>query len=333
MHPYLFDVPLPGGREFHVPSYGACILVGFLFCVFLARRRARRMGINPVDIFDMAVAVLMGGIVGGRAFYVIHHWAAFREAPWQAFNLTTGGLAFFGGFFGGAAAALITIGWKGMPLRPTLDVSLSLVPLGHAFGRLGCFLQGCCYGRVTDLPLGVEFPRVLSKEGFLVGSPAYVHQRTIGWAVETVQWFGDRFSPSFMAEFHDRTVMAATAGGPARYFLLASQTSSLPVHPTQLYEIGYNLLFFALLSWLLWRRRRAGNVACLYAVCYGTARFVNEFLRVDTEPLVGPLTVFHLIAAAVAVTGAVLLARNMRAAPEPLPEPWNAAGGESDQGP
>ncbi|MGD2175142.1 MAG: prolipoprotein diacylglyceryl transferase [Candidatus Brocadiaceae bacterium] len=287
MHPYLFKIPLPGGHRFPVASYGSMILVGFLVCLWLFQRRGRRMGLDPTALFDVAVYGLLGGVAGARLFYVVQHWAYFAEEPLHILFLHEGGLAFFGGLIGGAAGLLGGLVAKGLPLRATLDVAASLVPLGHAFGRMGCFLNGCCFGKVTHSWLGVRFPRIVAENGTISGSPVFLHHLSEG-------------------------------------LVAATDAHSLPVHPTQLYAVAYNLAIFGVLSYLLPRRRRPGQVAWLYLILYGTARCGNEFLRADTAPraALGGLTLFQAIAIAGVTFGLIMFLDTVRRPRVPVPEPW-----------
>ncbi|MHC4591693.1 MAG: prolipoprotein diacylglyceryl transferase [Planctomycetota bacterium] len=291
MHPHLVDIPLPWVGAFPVKSYGFMIVCGFLLCLWLLQRRGKRMGLDPLALFDLAVAALLGGLVGARLFYVIDNWEAFSGHPWRIIRLDQGGLAFFGGLIGGALGALWSARRKKLPVRATLDVAAGLVPLGHAFGRLGCFLFGCCFGKITHSWIGMRFPRVLDKAGYVIGSPPFLHHKSQGLVALSEKW-------------------------------------SLPVHPTQLYEVGYNLVFFAILTYVLPRRRRAGDVAWLYAILYGCARFANEFFRADTLPQarLGGLTIFQVIAGAAVVFGIAMLARSLRRPAEPIPDPWQPPG-------
>jgi phosphatidylglycerol:prolipoprotein diacylglycerol transferase len=287
MHPYLFNIPLPGGHCFPIRSYGLMIVLGFLVCLWLVQRRGKRMGLNPTALFDVAVVGLVGGIVGARLFYVIDNWNAFASDLTGIIRIDQGGLAFYGGLMGGAVVLLSGLWSKKLPVRPTLDVVASLVPLGHAFGRVGCFLNGCCFGKVTHSWVGVKFPRILNGAGDIVGSEPYLHQLRLG-------------------------------------LIDKSQTWSLPVYPTQLFEVGYELLTFGILSFLLFRRRRAGDVAWLYAIFYGSARFVNEFFRADTQPspALGGLTIFQVLSLGAATFGLVMLVDGIRRPAQPMPEPW-----------
>jgi len=285
MHPYI-PVPLPWGGTFRLASYGTSILVGFLLCLWLIQRRGRRMGIDPAALFDTATVVLLLGLVGARIFYVVDYWDDFSAQPLHVFYFWKGGLSFFGGLIGGTLTLLVCIRVKRLPLRPTLDVAAGLLPLGHAFGRIGCFLNGCCYGELTSSWIGLRFPRVMDAEGDIIGCPV------------------------FLDHLHRGLVTAADG-------------RSLAVLPTQLYAAAYNFVIFAVLSWFLWRRRRAGEVAWLYLVLYGLARGTNEFFRGDTEPVaaLGGMTIFQAIAATALAFGLAMFVRSRLLPAEPLPEP------------
>ena len=285
MHPYLVRIPLPWGGTFRIASYGFMIMCGFLLSLYIASRRARRFGIDPNGLFDAAVGGLVGGIVGARLLYVIYDWPTFRDQPLRIIRLDEGGLVFLGGAALGALALIFVATRRKLPLWRSLDVAASVLPLAHAFGRIGCFLNGCCYGFRTDSWLGVKFPRVLDpKTGELLGSPVFLDHLRQGLVAET-----------------DRC--------------------SLPVHPTQLYEAGYNLAIFAFLSFWLARRWREGEVGWLYLALYGSARFANEFLRADSPRVFG-LTVAQAMCMAIAALTIAMVVRGRRLSRQPLPAPW-----------
>ncbi len=285
MHPHLFDIPLPWGGKFPVASYGTMILIGYLLCLWIGQKRGKRMGLDPLAVFDLFIVGLFVGIVGARLFYVVENWDLFAGHPWRIIRLDQGGLSFYGGLLGGLAGLLGAIRKKRMPVRPTLDALVSVLPLGHAFGRMGCFLNGCCYGKVTDAWVGLRFPRILGEAGEIIGSPPFVDH------------LGGRLV------------------GP-------TDAWSLPVHPTQLYEVGYNLAIFAVLSYLLWRRWRAGEIAWLYAIFYGAARYVNELFRANPPiPQLGGMTIFQAFSFALVLFGFVMFVDGRFRPYQPLPEP------------
>jgi len=272
------------------------ILCGFLLSWYVVGRRARRAGINPDDMLDVVTALLMGGIVGSRVFFVLQEWPQFRANPLDIVRIDKGGLVFYGGLMGGAAAFLLVALKKKLPLKRTLDLLASVVPLGHAFGRLGCFLNGCCFGKWTSSWVGVCFPKVLE--------PGKVAEKLLNLGDQHIAG-----SPAFEWQLKKKLI-----GTDAEY--------SLAVHPTQLYAVGYNLLIFAALSYFLWRRWREGDVMYLYFVLYGSARFVNEFFRVNPPVLEG-LSIAQVICVPLVAFGLAMLIRDFRRPRQPFAEPWH----------
>lgn len=155
MHPIAFRI-----GSFVVYWYGILLALGFLVGWWTASRRSVKTGINPQWVADIGVWLLIGGIAGARLFYVVEYWHQdFANRPfWHVVNIREGGLVFYGGLFGGLIAGILFVRRKKIPLWRFADVLAPSIPLGHAFGRMGCFLNGCCYGKPTTLPWGVRFP-------------------------------------------------------------------------------------------------------------------------------------------------------------------------------
>ena len=145
-------------------GYGLMLVFGFLSGIYLARRRARRMGENPDDVTHVGLLALVGGIVGSRAAYIIQHWdAQFADAPNKltaVLNVTSGGLIYYGGLIAGTVLVLAFLWIKRLPVRRYLDIVAVSLMVGLAFGRAGCLLNGCCYGGACDpdWALGMRFP-------------------------------------------------------------------------------------------------------------------------------------------------------------------------------
>ncbi len=153
MHPVLFEL---GPLRFY--SYGLLIAVGFLAANALAAKRAAAAGLDPGRIQGVALTALITGLSGGRLAYVLLRWDLFRNNPLEILRLDHGGLVFFGGLAAGLLGGVWAIRRAGMPAARTVDLLIPPVALAHAFGRVGCFLNGCCYGKFTLLPWGVRFP-------------------------------------------------------------------------------------------------------------------------------------------------------------------------------
>lgn len=142
-------------------TFGLCVAVG----VYLAWLVVERLH-GGKDIGNLVVLMVVAGLVGARAAHVVEYWHedGFDRDFMSAFAIWKGGLVFYGGLLAGAAAfAAWCVKWKPDVLALT-DLFCVGVPLGHAFGRIGCFFHGCCWGKVSNSFLAVTFP---------AGSPVY----------------------------------------------------------------------------------------------------------------------------------------------------------------
>jgi phosphatidylglycerol:prolipoprotein diacylglycerol transferase len=157
--------------------YGVMIALAFLAGLWTATRRARRENISGEKIADVTLWLMVGGIIGARFVYVTTYWREeFASQKFsEIFMIQHGGLVYYGGFLGAAAAGIIYILWKKMPLWKTVDVLAPSVALGCVFGRIGCLLNGCCYGRPTNLPWAITFtnPQAQELSGTPLGHPLH----------------------------------------------------------------------------------------------------------------------------------------------------------------
>jgi phosphatidylglycerol:prolipoprotein diacylglycerol transferase len=153
MHPVLFQW---GPLALH--SYGLMLAIGFLSALQLALRRSRELSIDPEVVQNLAFLVLGFGIAGARAAYVLLFWEMFRGNPLEIIRLDHGGLIFYGGLAGGVLAGVIYLKGKRLLSWRMADLVIPPVALAHAIGRLGCFLNGCCYGKPFLGPWAVAFP-------------------------------------------------------------------------------------------------------------------------------------------------------------------------------
>jgi phosphatidylglycerol---prolipoprotein diacylglyceryl transferase len=138
------------------------VAAGFLFGLWTASRRALRENIHPETIFDLGLWLLAGTIIGARACYVITYWNdSFASQPHpirEIFMVQNGGLVFYGGLIGASLACALFTWRKQLPLWRVADILAPSIALGSFFGRWGCLMNGCCYGRPTTMPWGIHFP-------------------------------------------------------------------------------------------------------------------------------------------------------------------------------
>ena len=116
------------------------------------------MGLAREKVFDCMIAMLAGGLIGGRLLFVALNWDLYSADPGRIFMIHEGGLAFQGAFVAGTLSVILVARIRKLPLWPLADLIAPYIALGQALGRTGCFLNGCCYGRVAAGGLGVVFP-------------------------------------------------------------------------------------------------------------------------------------------------------------------------------
>ena len=239
---------------FHwIHSYGLLMAIGFYAGWYLAARRARAFGEDPDVIGNLVLLCILAGVAGARILYFCLHKRA-DDSLWAIFRVWEGGLVFYGGLLAAAAAALLYLRWRRLNPWRFADICAPAIAVGQAFGRIGCFLNGCCFGgpAAAGCRLAIRFPRFLS-------SPA---------AGKLPEVLG---SPPFQDHVH-------------RNWIADAATHSLPVHPTQLYAAFSLFLIAALVIAATPYRRREGELLGLLAILHALQRFAIELVRHDTPP-------------------------------------------------
>lgn len=155
MRQVLFTVP---GLGIPIFGYGLMLSMALLGSIELAARRACRERLDTEIIYGMALWVVVGGLLGARSFYVAQYWGTRVRTFWEIFRIWEGGIVFYGSVIGATVAFFAFRARHKFPIRALLDVIAPSTALGIAFGRVGCFLNGCCYGDRCDLPWAVRFP-------------------------------------------------------------------------------------------------------------------------------------------------------------------------------
>ncbi len=299
-----------------IRGYGTMLLAGFLSGTALVAWRALRLGIDPELMITLIFWGFVPGIIGARVYYVLTHANEFHSFG-EMLNITQGGLVVYGSLIGGMLGFGAFLIRYRLPLLPMLDLLTPGMLLGLALGRLGCFLNGCCFGGACDLPWAVQFP---------VGSPPFVQQAEEGM----VSLYGLKFQgpedaapvigevePGSAADVrglkpgqtlraingtavptvdHARWILMnahrfgqeiaiGVAGGPqpVRLAIPVPLPRSEPIHPTQLYSaIDALVLCIFLLAYDPFKRRD-GEVFALLLTIYPINRFLMECIRTD-EP-------------------------------------------------
>jgi phosphatidylglycerol:prolipoprotein diacylglycerol transferase len=324
--PNLLVKDADGNLGLPIRTYGLFMVAAVLSGVLLAAYRARRMGIDPEVIYSLAMLMVIAGIIGARAFFVIQKWNEDFYIPgnWTAtlqriINVPQGGLVVYGAVLGSFPVGLWYLWSRRLPPLVIADIVAPSLLLGLALGRMGCFMNGCCFGGFcTDVPPAMTFP---------AGSPPYQHQAALGWQSgiwlkqerldgQTENQDGVKILVGFVApgsaaeqagvkvgdevraisglrvatleeaqkqlSRSGRTVELELANHETKRWQVAeTPPRSIPIHPAQLYAaIDAGLL--ALLLWFVYPfRRRDGEVTALMFTLHPPSRFLLEIVRVD----------------------------------------------------
>jgi phosphatidylglycerol:prolipoprotein diacylglycerol transferase len=296
MYPKLLDINL-GFITIPINSYGFMIMLGFIISILVATSRGKKLGISSDAVMDVAIFSMIAGIVGSKLAYVIrfHHeydlgifefwdggmdyfgaivfgilpylylWWHSRRVQlkltlkilsllipltlvfaivgarlfyliqyhqhynWNVIKTWNMGFIFYGGLIGGIIVGVLILRYKRISVPKFADLSAPCIMLGLSLGRIGCFLNGCCYGKTSSLPWAISFPQ------------------------------GSLPQNAFPSELG----------------------TSLPVHPTQLYESLAALGLFLLLSWTGTKKKIDGEVLAGLGIGYSIWRFCIEFIRGD----------------------------------------------------
>ena len=337
-------------RGLAVRGYGLFMLLAIVSGMGIVIWRCMRIGF-PVDpIFTLAFCMVIAGVIGARLFYVIQKQDQFFgpdipliQSLKLAANMTGGGLVVYGSLFGASIAAFVFFWWSRLPVWKTADIMAPGMAIGLAIGRLGCLMNGCCWGGVCDVGMpAIQFPAGSASwvqhlsNGSLLGlttkpvtDPVALE---MGFANEVVS-VNDGLAKEIGVAPGDAIALEIDNADRIRYLKarrtdLADQASvkfawrhdgeidvvelplsklparSLKVHPTQIYS-SVNALLLCLLLWLYWHHRRSdGEVFALMLILYPIARFMIETIRNDEAGQFGTeLTISQWVSVGTIVIG------------------------------
>lgn len=312
MHPELFRIPFVGRP---ISSFGVTMMLGVLCALYLAKLLARRTGIQPHYMENVAFIAIIFGVIGARLSHVLENLREYtdREDGFvtnliQAINITSGGLTFYGGFVLAAIACIIYAIRNRIPLRHGMDIIAPCLMVGLAFGRIGCLLNGCCYGAKCDVPWAITFP---------YGSYAEIdHARTTRLELppELIKQ-EERKRQDGRTEVVEIPLTMQEAAQNPKAAAVASRFRSAPVHPAQIYSTLMAFLLAGLLVANLTLPHNEGHVFMLMLMLEGSARFVLELLR--SEPPVAFGMSFSMIVSLLLVSVGIIGWHAFKAFPQP----------------
>ncbi|MDI6799300.1 MAG: prolipoprotein diacylglyceryl transferase [Actinomycetota bacterium] len=204
-----------------VYSYGFFLALAFLISFFLIAHDLKERGLDPSLTYDLIIYAAIGGILGARLLYIATHPGFYLASPLRLLSIQEG-LIFYGGLAGGSFAVYWFLKRRGLPILKVADALAPSLALGGAIGRIGCFFNGCCYGKLLSPAFASILPRLL--------------------------------------DFR---------------------------HPTQLYDLAYNLAIFIYLFFFFKTELPTGSRFSLFVLLYSIGRFLVEFFRVSKVVFLG----------------------------------------------
>lgn len=309
-----------------IRGYGVMVLLGSLTGILMAVHQARQRHLSPDVIFSLAFGMFICGIIGARLFFVIEYWETrfqfdtWRQTIIEALKFTEGGLVVYGSLIGATIAFLAFTIRRGISPLAMADLIAPSLLAGLALGRIGCLLNGCCYGGESTQPWAVTFPRdsmpymeQVAKGRLLglriaaseddqaspviaavdAGSPAAAAGIEAGMTIvkvgnDVVE--NQRQLQDALFAVHGRelnSTIQTKDRGDFQVEVPPLEPRSLPVHPTQI----YSAVNAALLAWVLWSfyplSRRDGEVTALMLTLYPISRFLLEIIRIDEAAVFG----------------------------------------------
>lgn len=328
MRQVLFRIPIPNPwfpEGFPIYGFGFMLFLAFITCTWIAGRRSRKEGVNPLYVQDLAIWIFVAGIIGARITYMIQYREFIKEPLIEFFQIWNGGLVFYGSAIGGVIGFLLAyrfiIQKHDLALWQLADIIAPSVAWGLMLGRVGCLCNGCCYGDVAcpncpQLHFPAHSPPALdllvpsgwqTAAGFLMNDARQVTVVEPGSAAadaglqkgdvllrandHDLRSYGDFWTYlkyDWPRGQNDLTLTVLRDGKEMTLPAFIPQT--LGLNPTQIYEMVSMFLLFLFLNAYYPFRRRFGEVFALLVICYAIHRFLNEMLRNDTKPVAFDMT-------------------------------------------
>lgn len=281
MHPVFIDLGF-----WQIRYYGLMYAVAFFIGIFLARKEAKRRGMDPEVIENYGFAAIIGGLIGARVYYVLLDFKNYSADPMEIFAVWHGGMAIHGGIIGGIVATLIFAYRNKMKALVLADIAAPLLILGQFFGRIGNLMNGDAHGIPTITPINV-----IMNNGF------------------TQWWRNILLGNDSIANYKDVVPWGIVFphGTPA-----GNEFPGIATHPTMVYEMILNFSCFLIL-WFGFRKRKMadGTIAVIYLVMYSIIRSVVTMFRAD-DLMIGPFRSPHVISVVMVAAAVVFFVVNRK---------------------
>ena len=275
MYPIFFRLPewFPILGGDPITSFGVFMFFAFLTGGVLLRAEMARVGLDAEKAWDVLFMAVVGGVLGAKIYYILLNYPQLMENP-RALIFSRGGMVWYGGFLGATGLIMWELRRSKLPLPLMADITAAPLAIAYGVGRIGCFLVGDDYGRPTAAWVGLKFPQ---------GTPPT--------RVDVLEsHFGIQVDPSIVEQFGQ----------------------VVPVHPTQLYEIGMAIGIFFVLWQFRSHKQGIGFTWMIWMILMGAERFLVEFVRVKDDRFFGPMTLAQVLSLALITVGIVGISRTWK---------------------
>ncbi len=313
MMPYLLQI-----GSFELRYYSLMYIIGLLLSIYLAKRRAKQLGVKPEIMENIVILIFIFSIIGARFYYVVFNWDYYAQDPLSAFAIWKGGLAIHGGVIAGAISAIFIQRYYKLAPLFTLDIIAPLLLLSQGIGRFGNFANGEAHGVPTITPPEIIFrikpifaefwtttlttlkldntPESISSIAMMIkSSDIFVNFYDKAYQLKEYVPWGISFPPTYM---------------PPAYL----EFGTLPVHPTFFYEMILNFIFAGLMLYFFWRKDKyigSGVILGSYFISYGFIRGFITFFRAD-DLMWGMFRAPHVASIGFVILGVVLVIRGYK---------------------
>jgi len=300
MFPTLFKIGF-----FELRVYSLMYIIGLLICIYMVKKRSDLLGVSKESVENAVIITFLFSILGARIYYVLFRWDYYQGSLFEMVAIWHGGLAIHGGIIFGITTVLIYCKMKNINPFKLGDLIVPWLLLGQGLGRIGNLANGEAHGVPTITPPSVIFQM---KNGFQEFWSAALSQQGLINSPESISKLANRLPVDVnfkgavltLKEYFSWGMSFADYRGTPAY----QEFGSLPVHPTFIYEMVLNLLFFIPL-YILWRKKEnigKGQIVGLYLIFYGFIRGFVTFFRAD-DLMAGPFRAPHIISAIMVIVG------------------------------
>jgi|MDTC01.2.fsa_nt_gb phosphatidylglycerol:prolipoprotein diacylglycerol transferase len=229
MYPKLLTIPIPEFLQgilpanFTIHSYGLMIALGVIVAFYVILNLSKHLAINSDQLSELFIWSIVSAFVGGKLFFFLEDIQKYIDNPDLIGGAMRGGFVFYGSLIFTVPMIIFWLKKNQIRVRPFMDILAFAAPILHSFGRVGCFLAGCCHGKVCDSWLGITFNH-----------------------------------PDTLADF-----------------------KNVPLYPTQLFDIGVNLIILLVVISLRKRKQFEGQLFLIYLMLYALGRSIVENYRGD----------------------------------------------------